>query len=150
MSYLTEAKEMLREIEHDLHIIDNKNERTIRHVATNIAILHYYNEPAREAYPTEWQWWEAKERTERFRKHFPTLKDYLRGRVHMPDGSIQHWPPGWRYHVKLARMRLVQMMGDETKSDAVREGSYEAICEDREKEYKYGGHKLLGAFENHS
>ena len=49
-------------------------------------------------------------RTLEFRKTFPSLKDYLRGLWHRPNGDIVINKPGWMYHLDEARKALATQL----------------------------------------
>lgn len=74
-------------------------------------------------------------RSPAFRRTFPTLKAYMRGQWHQPNGDIKFDKPGWMYHMDLARELLVRMLGfsDARVSPEMKERIYNAIIEDREK-----------------
>jgi hypothetical protein len=139
MSYLTEAKEMLREIEREMRLTyaDNKQEQTIRALAVELAARFYYDDKMPNSPNTQ-------QRSAAFRRAFPALRDFMRGREHQTDGSVLHRVPAWRYFTELARKMLSNMLGRSDVSEAMKERIYDAICEDREKEYKMGGKKLTG------
>lgn len=71
-------------------------------------------------------------RSEAFRKAFPTLKAYMRGQWHQPNGDIKIDKPGWMYHVDMARKVLTAMLGqpDATISPAMKERIYDALIEE--------------------
>ena len=124
----SDTRKLLRQVEHDLGAV--KVEDTIRDLATELAGIFYDGN-----------------RSVKFRKAYPTLKDYMRGREHQSDGRILHRVPGWRHHVKLAREMLVRMLGmpDARVSPEMKMRIYDAIIEDRQNEHKYGGKKLVQA-----
>lgn len=49
-------------------------------------------------------------RTPGFRQTFQTLKSYMRGQWHKPNGEIFITKPGWTYHVDLAIKVLGTML----------------------------------------
>ena len=49
-------------------------------------------------------------RTPGFRQTFPTLKAYMRGQWHKPDGEVMITKPGWIYHYDLAIKVLAKML----------------------------------------
>lgn len=73
-------------------------------------------------------------RSDRFRKAFPTPEHYFNGRqVMMPgrvDEHLQQITPGWQHHVKTSRKMLTAMLKmqnvDQFKKDAI----YEALMEE--------------------
>lgn len=103
-------------------------ERTIRAQAKELAGVFYEDN-----------------RSPGFRKAFPTLKDYMKGHWHQPDGRIKLFTPGWHHHVALARKTLAIMLGqpDSRVSPAMKERIFNALIEDREKTYQ-SGNKSIG------
>jgi hypothetical protein len=93
-------------------------ERTIRAMAKELAGIFYEDN-----------------RSPRFRKAFPTLKDYMRGLWHQPDGDILIKEPGWTHHIELARKLLTNMLGrpDGEVSTLMKERIYEALIEEHNK-----------------
>lgn len=98
---------------------------------------------------------------ELFLKTYPTLKDYWAGRkhgrmeskiessgvqvsFHVDDGSITKGAPGWAFHYKRARDRLVRMLGlpDTVVHPQMKEAIAKALIEDREKQLE---HEYLGS-----
>lgn len=84
-----------------------------------------------------------------FGKTFPTAQDYLTGKrhgrigrtpegsiYHIADGSIQQETPGWLYWYDMARQRLIEMLNRGDVTAHMKERIFEAIIEDREKEFK--------------
>ena len=90
-------------------------ERTIRIMAKELAGAFYEDN-----------------RSEKFRKTFPTLKSYMRGQWHQSNGDIVLNKPGWMYHVDLARKLLARMLSepDTRVSPNVKERIYEALLEE--------------------
>ena len=93
-------------------------ERTIRSMAKELAGVFY-----------------DENRSEGFRRTFPTLKAYMRGQWHKPDGEVLITKPGWVYHIDLARKVLVQMLSqsDEKVSGIMKDRIYDALLEEHEK-----------------
>ena len=96
-------------------------ERTIRSMAKQLAGAFYEDN-----------------RSHKFRQAFPTLKAYMRGQWHQPNGDIKIDKPGWVYHIKLARELLTRMLGypDSQVSAVMKERIYDALIEEREKATK--------------
>ena len=94
-------------------------EQTVRSVAKEIAGAFY-----------------DQNRTPGFRQAFPTLKAFNRGQWHQPDGSIKAYRPGWLHFVEPARRRLAQMLGDPATSDYVKNAIFNALIEDRNRQFK--------------
>lgn len=92
-------------------------EPTIKAMATELAGVFY----------------EENTRSARFRAAFPTVNDYLMGRWHRSDGTVQRYIPGWQHHVTLARKVLAAMLGqpDSRVSAVMKERIFEALLEDR-------------------
>ena len=82
-------------------------------------------------------------RSEAFRKTFPTLKSYMRGQWHTPEGDIIINKPGWMYHIDLARKLLVVMLGDHRVSEHMKERIYDALIEDYKKATSPNAKKVL-------
>ena len=94
-------------------------ERTIRSLAKELAGIFY----------------EDSARSEKFRRAFPTLRDYMRGLWHQPDGDILIKEPGWTHHIEMARKMLTLMLGqpDARVSPIMKERIYDALIEEHEK-----------------
>lgn len=92
--------------------------RQIRHTARELAGTFY----------------EENMRSPKFRAAFPTVKAYLMGHWHKPDGSIEYSKPGWMHHVVLARKLLTLMLGqsDERVSPHMKNTIYEALLDEHE------------------
>lgn len=71
-------------------------------------------------------------RTPGFRKAFPTLKSYMLGRWHLPDGRVKQEQAGWIHHVVLARKLLALMLGRTDVTQHMKDQIYKALLEDRE------------------
>lgn len=73
-------------------------------------------------------------RTPGFRKAFPTLKSYMLGRWHLPDGRVKQEQAGWIHHVALARKLLAAMLGqpEGVVSQHMKNQIYDALLKDRE------------------
>lgn len=93
-------------------------ERTIRSMAKELAGVFYEDN-----------------RSEAFRRTFPTLQSYMRGQWHQPDGDIVINKPGWMYHVDLARKVMVAMLqkSDAEVSPLMKERIYDAFVEEHER-----------------
>ena len=103
-------------------IIDgcSMTERTIKEMAKELAGVFY----------------EDSARTPGFRRAFPTLKSYMRGIWHQPDGTIKIDKPGWLSHKDLARKMLTMMLGqpDSRVSPVMKERIYDSLIADYPKE----------------
>ena len=79
--------------------------------------------------------YEDQARSPKFRATFPTLKAYMRGQWHQPNGDIVINKPGWMYHIDLARKVLGSMLSqpDSRVSTIMKERIYEALLEDHAK-----------------
>ena len=91
-------------------------ERTIRSLAKELAHIFYDGN-----------------RSEAFRRTFPTERAYIRGQWHQPNGDIVLNKPGWMYHLDMARKILVAMLGDPRVSEPMKERIYDAWLEERSK-----------------
>lgn len=70
-----------------------------------------------------------------FRKTYPTLQDYLKGREHQPDGRILQGQPCWKHFVKMARASMYARLTPYSLATAEeKERVYKAILEDREED----------------
>ena len=98
-------------------------EATIKKMATELAGVFY-----------------EQERSPRFRKAFPTLKNYMGGWQVVADGAVKKTSPGWMHHVVLARRVLTEMLKkpDAVVSPAMKERIYDALLEDRGKSQRFG------------
>jgi len=84
-----------------------------------------------------------------FRKTYPTVKDYIAGRrhgriqraldgaiIHIDDGQVYQDTPGWMFWYDAARGQLVEMLNQPNLSEHLKNGIFEALKEDREKQLK--------------
>jgi hypothetical protein len=80
------------------------------------------------------------QRSAAFRRTFPTVDDYLKGRWHERDGSVKRHMPGWQHHVELARQTLVGMLRqpDSVVNPAMKERISDALIEDAANARKFG------------
>lgn len=104
-------------------------ERTIRTLAKEYAGM-FYTEAAGDLFGSDPA---GRARSKRFRETYPTLRDYIRGIQHMPDGSTRIDKPGWLYFVVIARQRMAQMLGDPHVHQNVKEGIMKALLEEHQK-----------------
>jgi len=88
-------------------------ERTIRSMAKKLASVFY-----------------EENRSPQFRATFPTLKDYIRGQWHQPNGDIVINKPGWMYHLNLARNVMLQMLDSPMVNPHLKEAIYNAWLEE--------------------
>lgn len=102
--------------------------KQIKHLAKELAGQFYEEETSTKPEI------ERNKRSLRFRRAFPTVKAYLLGHQHMPDGSIEYSKPGWMHHVVLARKLLTLMLGqsDARVSPHMKNTIYEALLEEHE------------------
>lgn len=82
------------------------------------------------------------ERSQGFRKAFPTFRHYMRGQWVQADGSIKLDKPGWLHHVALARKMLAAMLGKSNVHDNLKWPIYQAIIDDRERSLRPSAKKL--------
>lgn len=104
-------------------------ERTIRSIAKKLAGV-FYEQAGGDLFGTAP---EDRERSKRFRQTYPTLKDFMRGIQHKPDGSKNIDKPGWLFFVHMARIRAVNMLSDPTISDNLKDGIMVALIEENMK-----------------
>lgn len=88
-------------------------ERTIRSVAKEFAGAFY-----------------ERNRSPAFRIAFPTVRDYIRGHMHLSDGTIKQYTPGWFYFVEVAKKALVEMLKRNDVHENIKEGISKALIED--------------------
>lgn len=86
--------------------------------------------------------YEENERTPGFRQAFPTVKAYLLGRWHQPDGRIKQDKPGWIHHVVLARKLLALMLGQPSVTEHMKNEIYQALMEDRDQSTRKGAQNI--------
>jgi len=109
-------------------------ERTIRMMAKELAGVFYEDN-----------------RSIKFRRTFPTLKAYMRGQWHQPDGQIIINKPGWMYHIDMARKLLGGMLSqpDAKVSPLMKERIYEALLEEHSRATDPQAKKVLQRKEVH-
>jgi hypothetical protein len=103
-------------------------ERTIRSMAKELAGIFY-----------------EENRSEGFRKTFPTLRAYMRGQWHQSNGEIVINKPGWMYHLDLARAMLLKMLSlpDSQVTPLMKERIYDAWLEEHDASKKQQAKKVL-------
>lgn len=69
-------------------------------------------------------------RSDMFRRAFPTVQDFLAGRAHRKDGTIEMQDPNWWQFVDLAKQTLVQMLTDKSIHENLKTPIYEALLEE--------------------
>lgn len=70
-----------------------------------------------------------------FRRTYPTLDDYLKGREHQPNGKIIQGVPCWKHFVKMARAAFYARLAPHSlATPEEKERIYAAILEDREED----------------
>ena len=76
--------------------------------------------------------YEDSKRSIKFRQAFPTLKSYMRGQWHQPDGDILIKEPGWTHHIALARKMMAMMLSqpDGRILPHMKERIYEALLDE--------------------
>ncbi len=88
--------------------------------------------------------YEQNERTEKvFRRAFPTVKDYLRGTRHRPDGTIMQVDPGWSHFVAAAKGILATSLRDNNMSDHEKNRIYEQLCEEAARGSRRNARRVL-------
>lgn len=88
-------------------------ERTIRSVAKEFAGAFY-----------------ERNRSPAFRIAFPTARDYIRGHMHLTNGAIKQYTPGWFYFIEVAKKALIEMLKRKDVHDNIKEGIHAALVED--------------------
>ena len=93
-------------------------EQTIRSMAKELAGVFYEDN-----------------RTRAFRLAFPTLKDYMKGLWHKPNGDIRIDKPGWVYHIDMARKVLTKMLTkpDDVVSPVMKERIFDALLDEHKR-----------------
>lgn len=114
-------------------------ERTIRTLAKELASI-FYTEAGGDLFGTAPA---DRARSARFRATYPSLEHYLKGYQVQTNGKIKVDQPGWKYHVTLARARLVQMLQNPMTTDSVKQGIYKALLEEHEKSTAPAAQDLL-------
>ncbi len=70
-----------------------------------------------------------------FRKTYPSLNDFIKGREHQPNGKILQGVPCWKHFIKMARASLYARLAPHSlATDEEKERIYKAILEDREED----------------
>lgn len=69
------------------------------------------------------------ERSEMFRRAFPTPRDFVGGYAHRRDGTILKVDPGWWHFVDMAKETLAKMLHDKSVSQHEKDRIYEALIE---------------------
>lgn len=114
-------------------------ERTVRTLAKELASV-FYTEAGGDLFGTAPA---DRARSARFRATYPTLEHYLKGYQVQTNGKIKTDQPGWKYHVTLARARMVQMLSDPMTKQGVKDGIYEALKEEHRKSTAPAAQELL-------
>lgn len=114
-------------------------ERTIRTLAKELASI-FYTEAGGDLFGTAPA---DRARSTRFRATYPTLEHYLKGYQVQTNGKIKVDQPGWKYHVTLARARMVQMLSDPMTKQGVKDGIYEALKEEHLKSTSPAAQQVL-------
>lgn len=104
-------------------------ERTIRSIAKKLAGT-FYEQAGGDLFGTAP---DDRERSKRFRQTYPTLKSFMRGQQHLPDGCINIDKPGWLFFVHMARARAVDMLKDPLINENLKDGIMAALIEEHAK-----------------
>lgn len=104
-------------------------ERTIRSLAKKLAGI-FYEQAGGDLFGSAPH---DRERSKRFRQTYPTLKDFMRGIQHKPDGSKNIDKPGWLFFVDAARKRMANMLADPSVHQNVKDGILAALLEEHQK-----------------
>jgi hypothetical protein len=86
--------------------------------------------------------YEMPERTPLFRKVFPTVKDFLTGRIHRSDGTVKLADPNWWQFLDLAKQTLVNMLNDKGIHEHLKQPIYEALIEEARRGSKPGAKRV--------
>lgn len=117
----------------------------IRQFAKKLAGVFYENADA------QLRFWDENQRSIMFRDAFPTVRDYVRGFVRLPEavkrvppndpkyfrveGSDRWWmiyTPGWKFHVEMARKELATGLASGVYSAHEKQVISEALIADYE------------------
>jgi hypothetical protein len=74
--------------------------------------------------------YEQAQRSEAFRRAFPNVREYLRGRAHRRDGTTVQEDPNWWRFVDLAKRTMTAQLRDPNISPIVKEAIAEALIEE--------------------
>lgn len=91
-------------------------ERTIRSMAKELAGVFYENN-----------------RTDDFRRAFPTFRHFIRGQWIQNDGSIIVKEPGWTHFIAMAKRLLTEMLQDPRVNPIMKERIYDALIDEHER-----------------
>lgn len=87
--------------------------------------------------------YEQPERTPLFRKVFPTVKDFLTGRVHRSDGTVKLMDPNWWQFIDLAKRTLTEMLADPNMHEHLKYPIYDALTEEARRGSKPGAKMVI-------
>lgn len=87
--------------------------------------------------------YEQNYRSKDFRRAFPTVKDYLRGTRHWPNGSIRKVEPGWHHFVQGAKGMLATSLRDPTVSDHEKERISDQLIEEAHRGSRLNARRTL-------
>lgn len=73
--------------------------------------------------------YEQNMRSEMFRRAFPKASDFIHGRAHRRDGSVELQDPNWWQFVDLAKEQLAKMLTDESVSQHLKDRIEDALIE---------------------
>ena len=95
--------------------------------------------------------YEDQVRSPKFRMTFPTLKAYMRGQWHQPNGDIVINKPGYLYHVEMARKVLAKMLTlPDTQVHAnIKDAIYQGFLDEHEATQQRKPKKVLQRQELH-
>lgn len=89
------------------------------------------------------QFYEENKRSDRFREAFPTVKDYLRGTRHKPDGVVVKRDPGWFHFINAAKGILATSLNDKAMSVHEKEHIAEQLIENAQRGSHFNARRVL-------
>ncbi len=89
--------------------------------------------------------YEQNYRSKAFRQAFPSVRDYLAGTRHRPDGTIVQRDPGWMHFVQAAKGILATSLRDGTMSNHEKERISEQLIEEANRGMKANARRILQA-----
>lgn len=87
--------------------------------------------------------YEQNYRSKAFRESFPTVKDYLTGRRHWPNGQIKQVDPGWVHFVQAAKGMLATSLQDKNMSEHEKEAIADALIEEAHRGSRLQARRVL-------
>lgn len=87
--------------------------------------------------------YEQKERTDAFRRAYPTLRHFMRGTAIARDGTVRPQEPGWYHFVDAAKHQLTKLLADPNTHEHLKQPIYEALIENAKRGSKPGAKRVL-------